>query len=71
MTHCCKYAARGSTDRAEVWRRAEVWCRAEVKQAARGSADRAEVWRRAEWPGGRESKEQTLVAISDTIHTKL
>lgn len=40
--HCCKYAARGSADRAEVW------CRAEVKQAARGSADRAEVWRRAE-----------------------
>ena len=40
-------------------------------QAARGSADRVEVWRRAEWPGGRESKEQTLVAISDTIHTKL
>ena len=65
MTHCCKYAAWGSADRAEVWRRAEV------KQAARGSADRAEVWRRAEWPGGRESKEQTLVAIPDTIHTKL
>lgn len=41
------------------------------KYAARGSADRAEVWCRAEWPGGRESKEQTLVAISDTIHTKL
>lgn len=59
MTHCCKYAAWGSADRAEV------------KQAARGSTDRAEVWRRAEWPGGRESKEQTLVAISDTIHTKL
>ena len=65
MTHCCKYAAWGSADRAEVWRRAEV------KQAARGSADRAEVWHRAEWPGGRESKEQTLVAISDTINTKL
>lgn len=65
MTHCCKQAARRSAYRAEARHRAEV------KQAARGRENMAEMWHRAEWPGGRESKEQILVAVSDTIHTKL